>query len=47
MKAGAAEIRGYMPILKVHFEKVFEQADPENENMNNSNNGWRVLRLST
>lgn len=46
MKADTSETRGYIPIFKVYFKEIFEQAEPENETMNNSNYGWRVLRLS-
>ncbi|XP_032323102.1 THO complex subunit 1 isoform X3 [Camelus ferus] len=51
MEACKSETREYMPTLEEFFEEAIEQADPENmvENeykaVNNSNYGWRALRL--
>ncbi|KAM4689599.1 THO complex subunit 1 [Discoglossus pictus] len=51
MEACKAESREFMPTLEQFFEEAIEQADPENmvENeykvVNNSNYGWRALRL--
>uniref|UniRef100_A0A8D0GQD3 THO complex subunit 1 n=1 Tax=Sphenodon punctatus TaxID=8508 RepID=A0A8D0GQD3_SPHPU len=51
MEACKSESREYMPTLEEFFEEAIEQADPENmvENeykaVNNSNYGWRALRL--
>ncbi|EPY73428.1 hypothetical protein CB1_007889002 [Camelus ferus] len=48
---GALILAEYMPTLEEFFEEAIEQADPENmvENeykaVNNSNYGWRALRL--
>ncbi|XP_054841206.1 THO complex subunit 1 isoform X2 [Eublepharis macularius] len=51
MEACKSESREYMPTLEEFFEEAIEQAVPENmvENeykaVNNSNYGWRALRL--
>ncbi|KAM4705589.1 THO complex subunit 1 isoform 2-T2 [Rhinophrynus dorsalis] len=51
IEACKAESREFMPTLEQFFEEAIEQADPENmvENeykvVNNSNYGWRALRL--
>ncbi|XP_012870279.1 PREDICTED: THO complex subunit 1 [Dipodomys ordii] len=51
MEACKSDTREYMPTLEEFFEEAIEQADPENmvENeykaVNNSNYGWRALRL--
>ncbi|MEJ1279325.1 THO complex 1 [Cricetulus griseus] len=51
MEACKSETREYMPTLEEFFEEAIEQADPENmveseyKAVNNSNYGWRALRL--
>ncbi|XP_026526095.1 THO complex subunit 1 isoform X1 [Notechis scutatus] len=51
MEACKSESREYMPTLEEFFEEAIEQADPENmvdkefKVVNNSNYGWRALRL--
>ncbi|XP_063155228.1 THO complex subunit 1 [Candoia aspera] len=51
MEACKSESREYMPTLEEFFEEAIEQADPENmvdkefKAVNNSNYGWRALRL--
>ncbi|KAH0503539.1 N-acetylneuraminate lyase [Microtus ochrogaster] len=51
MEACKSETREYMPTLEEFFEEAIEQADPENmveseyKTVNNSNYGWRALRL--
>nr|XP_034980970.1 THO complex subunit 1 [Zootoca vivipara] len=51
MEACKSETREYMPTLEEFFEEAIEQADPENmvdkefKVVNNSNYGWRALRL--
>ncbi|XP_032078381.1 THO complex subunit 1 [Thamnophis elegans] len=51
MEACKSENREYMPTLEEFFEEAIEQADPENmvdkefKVVNNSNYGWRALRL--
>ncbi|KAK2094577.1 THO complex subunit 1 [Saguinus oedipus] len=51
MKRSQTKFKEYMPTLEEFFEEAIEQADPENmvENeykaVNNSNYGWRALRL--
>ncbi|XP_062986680.1 THO complex subunit 1 [Elgaria multicarinata webbii] len=51
MEACKLESREYMPTLEEFFEEAIEQADPENmvdkefKAVNNSNYGWRALRL--
>ncbi|XP_072267444.1 THO complex subunit 1 [Pyxicephalus adspersus] len=51
IEACKSESREFMPTLEQFFEEAIEQADPENmvENeykvVNNSNYGWRALRL--
>ncbi|XP_005995775.1 THO complex subunit 1 [Latimeria chalumnae] len=51
MEACKADSREFMPALEEFFEEAIEQADPENmvedeyKVVNNSNYGWRALRL--
>ncbi|XP_067887832.1 THO complex subunit 1 isoform X1 [Heterodontus francisci] len=51
MEACKSESREFMPTLEEFFEEAIEQADPENmveeeyKVVNNSNYGWRALRL--
>ncbi|GCB69099.1 hypothetical protein scyTo_0012364 [Scyliorhinus torazame] len=51
MEACKSESREFMPTLEEFFEDAIEQADPENmveeeyKVVNNSNYGWRALRL--
>ncbi|XP_072899566.1 THO complex subunit 1 isoform X1 [Hemitrygon akajei] len=51
MEACKSESREFMPSLEEFFEEAIEQADPENmveeeyKVVNNSNYGWRALRL--
>ncbi|XP_021120842.1 THO complex subunit 1 isoform X3 [Heterocephalus glaber] len=51
MEACKSDTREYMPTLEEFFEEAIEQADPENmveseyKVVNNSNYGWRALRL--
>ncbi|XP_053323041.1 THO complex subunit 1 isoform X3 [Spea bombifrons] len=51
MEACKLESREFMPTLEQFFEEAIEQADPENmvekeyKVVNNSNYGWRALRL--
>ncbi|XP_042299169.1 THO complex subunit 1 isoform X2 [Sceloporus undulatus] len=51
LEACKSESREYMPTLEEFFEGAIEQADPENmvdkefKVVNNSNYGWRALRL--
>ncbi|XP_073406967.1 THO complex subunit 1 [Dendrobates tinctorius] len=51
IEACKSETREYMPSLEQFFEEAMEQADPENmvedeyKVVNNSNYGWRALRL--
>eukprot|EP00062_Callorhinchus_milii_P015532 gi/632965882/ref/XP_007899112.1/ PREDICTED: THO complex subunit 1 isoform X2 [Callorhinchus milii] len=51
MEACKSESREFMPALEEFFEDAIEQADPENmveeeyKVVNNSNYGWRALRL--
>ncbi|ERE82347.1 THO complex subunit 1 [Cricetulus griseus] len=51
METCKSETSEYMPTLEEFFEEAIEQADPENmvesepKAVNNSNYGWRALRL--